>query len=246
MVRIAICDDEVAVGAELENTLLGIFEGLRHKCEVEVFFSGDELYRQMQTGAVYDLIFLDIEFAQSQHSGVEIGSLIRKESRNYTTAIVYISWENKYAMQLFDIQPMNFLIKPLQYDKIKQTVDTYLLVAGNGKIEFVYKKKHDICKVPIRDLVYLENRQRKIILSFSDKRKEEFYGSLKDVYQQQLQARDFLFIHASFVVNYDYITTVQYSQLYVSGYEGPLPISNNRRNEVREQYLSILKKRRGH
>ena len=244
MVVVAICDDEIDLGAELERTLIEIFTKLNVKYEIEVFLTGEELCRRMESGSRYDLIFLDIEFAKSEINGVEVGRLIREAQQNHIVSIVYISWEKKYSMQLFEIRPLNFLIKPLAYDKIKQTVKTYLKIFGLFSGEFIYKKGHDTFKVQIKDIVYLENQERKIIIFFSDGRKEDFYGSLKEVYNEQLKKFDFLFIHASYVVNYDYVTAVKYNRLHLTNSLTPLPISPNKRNEVREHYLSIIKRRR--
>ena len=244
MVRVAICDDDVDLGAELERALIDVFAKLNVKHEIDVLFTGEELCGQMESGAHYDLIFLDIEFAKDKINGVEAGRLIRDTYHNNTVSIVYIAWEKKYSMQLFEIRPMNFLVKPLEYDKIENTVRTYLKISGLFSKEFAYKKGHDLFKVQIKDIAYLENSERKVIIHLADGRKEDFYGSLKELYNEQLKTCDFLFIHASYAVNYDYISAVKYNQLFLTGSDRPLPISPNRRNEVRENYLAIMKKRR--
>ena len=71
MVLIAICDDEITIGAELERTLMEVFAQQKVECEIDVFFAGDDLCRKMEAGAHYDLIFLDIEFAENETNGVE-------------------------------------------------------------------------------------------------------------------------------------------------------------------------------
>ena len=106
---VAICDDEKRVGTELESALFKILGNLNIKCEVDVYLTGEELCAKLEDGAQYDLIFLDIEFAKNAINGVEAGRLIRDIYRNDLTSIVYISWEMKYSMQLFDIRPLNFL-----------------------------------------------------------------------------------------------------------------------------------------
>ena len=197
----------------------------------------------MEAGTHYDLIFLDIEFAKDEINGVEVGRLIRDKYQNHLASIVYISWEKKYALDLFDIQPFHFLIKPLEHGNIEGIIRKYLTVSGLWAGEFTYKKGHDTCKVQIKDVIYLESRDRKLILHLADGRKEEFYGALKEVYNEQLQKFDFLFIHAAYAVNYDYVTTVKYNQLFLAGSETPLPISPNRKNEVRQRYMEIMKRR---
>ena len=243
MIYIAICDDETAIGAELERTLLDIFTKLNIEHEVEVFFTGEELFKKMEVGSHYDLIFLDIEFAQSEINGIEVGRLIREVHRNHTVSIVYISWEKAYALELFDIQPLNFLIKPLKHDKIEEVVKKYIEIAGLLSGVFTYKAGHCVFNVRMENIVFFENNNRKVIIHLADGRKEEFYGSLKDVYEQQLKGRDFLFIHNSFVVNYDYVAALKFDQVRLVNSATPLPISKQKKNEVRLAYYEIVKRR---
>jgi len=244
MIIVAICDDEKKIGAELECTLIDIFDKLQVKYEIDVYFSGEELCRKLEANAHYDLIFLDIEFAREELSGVDVGRLIRDTYQNNMVSIVYISWEKSYAFQLFEVHPLNFLVKPLEHDKIEKVVRKYLKIAGLWSEVFLYKFGHDTFKVQIKDIVYLESAKRKVVLHLSDGRKEEFYGTLKEVYEEQLQKFDFIFIHAAFIVNYDYIAVLRHNELLLTGVKTPLPISQHRRKEVKEIYYAIMEKRR--
>ena len=243
MLTIAICDDETKISAVIERALITIFTRLSIKHEIDVFCTGAELHNKMKQGAVYDLIFLDIEFAKNQINGVEVGRLIRDEHQNRLASIVFISWEPKYAMQLFDLQPLNFLVKPVADRKIEDVVKTHLKIAGLMTGTFTYKMGHDSFKVQIKDIIYLESQDRKLILHLADGRKEEFYGSLKAAYEEQLKKFDFLFIHNAYVVNFDYITALKFSELFLVGSVTPLPISKHRRAEVRDCYSEIIRKR---
>lgn len=244
MVMTAICDDETAIGAELERVLISIFDAMQVEYDIDVFLAGEELYHRMESGAHYDLIFLDIEFAKNEINGVEVGRLIRESQQNNMVSIVYISWEREYALQLFEIRPLNFLIKPLEHDAIEKTIRTYLSLSGVWSKEFAYRIGRDTFKVKMKDIVYLESLDRKVMIYFSDGRTDEFYGALKEVYHEQLKRFDFLFIHASYAVNFDYISAIRYSQLFLVDHQMPLPISQSRRNEIRERYYKIMKQRR--
>lgn len=241
---IAICDDEKKISAELESSLDDIFMKLGIKCNIEVFFGAKDLCRQIEAYNHFDLIFLDIELANDEINGIEVGQLIRETYENDVVQIVYISWEKRYSMQLFDMRPLNFLVKPLEYEKIEQVIKTYLKVTGETSAKFTFKKGHDTFKVLMKDIIYLENHRRKIIIHLADGRKESFYGSLKKVYSEQLEKNDFLFIHASYVINYDYIAVVKYNQVILEGGASPLPISHNKRNDIREKYYTILRSRK--
>jgi len=240
---VAICDDEKNVGAGLECALIGMLKNQNIKYEIDVYYTGEELCAQLGKGAHYDLIFLDIEFAKNAINGVEVGRLIRETYHNDLTSIVYISWERKYSMQLFDIRPLNFLIKPLDYTKVEQTVVTHLRIAGLWAGEFSYKIGHSIHKVQVKDIVYLQSDKRKLILHLADGRKEEFYGTLKETYQEQLQRFDFILIHASYAVNYDYIAVAKYDEMLLIDGVTSLPISQPKRKEVKEIHYEIMAKR---
>jgi len=241
---IAICDDEKRICAELENVLINILCKHNIKHEIDVYFTGEELCAKMETGAHYNLIFLDIEFAQNAINGVDVGKHIREAYRNNMVSIVYISWEMKYSMQLFDIRPFNFLIKPLDYKKVEQVIKTYLSISGLWLRDFTYKIGHDIYKVYIKDIVFVQSVKRKLVLHLANGKQEEFYGTLKEIFQEQLQKYDFLFIHAAYAVNYDYIAAIKFDELILTNSETPLPISQPRRKEVRKAYYNIMEKRR--
>jgi len=240
---VAICDDEKRICAELECALSEMLYKQNIKYEIDVYHNGEELCAKMENGTHYNLLFLDIEFAQNAINGVEVGRRIREAYRNDLTSIVYISWEMKYSMQLFDIRPFNFLIKPLDYAKINQIVTSYLRIAGLWVGEFTYKIGYSTHKVQVKDIVYLQSDKRKLILHLIGGRKEEFYGTLKEVYQEQLQRFDFIFIHASCVVNYDYIAVAKYDEMVLIDGITSLSISQPKRREVKEIFYDIMEKR---
>ena len=244
MIVVAICDDEINVGAKLESALIDIFGKLNVGHEVDVFFSCEQLCKEMDSGTHYDLIFLDIQFAQATINGVELGRQIRDVHQNHTTSIVYISWEKNYALQLFDSQPLNFLVKPIEYKMIEDVIKQFLRVSGHWLGEFTYKIGHDIFKVHIKNIVYLESRDRKLIIHFVCGKNEEFYGSIKNVYHEQLKKFDFLFIHNSYVVNYDYVSALKFDEVILCDDQVVLPISKLKRPEARVRYFEIIERRR--
>ena len=246
MVRVAVCDDEKETTTELKLELASIFDELAITHEIDGFFSASELCLALKGGACYNLIFLDIAFSEDEMNGVEVGWLIREVFKDNAVSIVYISWVERFAMHLFQIRPMDFLIKPLTREKIVKTVKTYLKVSASSRSEgkFFYKKGHTLHSVQIKQIVYLEALDRKVIIHLCDGGKDDFYGTLKDVYEEQLTDFDFLFTHASFVVNYDFVMAINYGTLDIMGRSTPLPISKNRRDAMRKRYSAIMRRRR--
>ena len=241
---IVICDDENIIASKLEAILLNIFDSLKLACEVDVYYSGAQLYKAIEAGAHYDLLFLDIEFAKDEINGIEVGRLIREVNCNHHISIVYISWEKDYSIDLHNVQPLDFLVKPLIRKKVEKVIERYLTLSKRWETDFSYKVGQEIHKVKFKNIVYFESIDRKIIIHLENGHQDEFYGSLKKLYQAQLEKYDFLYIHSSYVVNYDFVINYAYTELKLENVNASFPISQGRQKNIRSLYYSIVEKRR--
>jgi DNA-binding LytR/AlgR family response regulator len=239
-INVAICDDNESITKQLEKYLVDIFRHRNIDCEIDCFFTGEDLCGNLTSGAVYDLVFLDIELPNL--NGVEVGDIIRNKLNNEAVSIVYISWNKNYSMDLFDMRPLNFLVKPLDFTKVEKVTDTFLKLAKPRSEFFVYKVKHDTLKVSIGDIMYFENVGKKIRIHTTGGGTAEFYGTLRMIYEEQLIKYDFLPIHAAYIVNNDYVKFSNYNQLTLT--DGMvLTISQSRRKEIREMQHAMDRRR---
>ena len=234
MLKVAICDDENLICAQVEKYIFSICKKADIKADVDVFYSGEELCRGLKNGEYYDLIFLDIELPQL--NGIEVGHIIREVLENENTQISYISGREKYAMKLFEFRPINFLVKPLDYQKVEQVLKKVFLLLDIETGTFIYKKGHGMDKIQIKDILYFQSRNRKIEI-ITQNSSEEFYGSLDDVYEQ-VKKNQFLWIHKSYIVNYKFIKILEYDQLTMTNGQ-VLSISQNKRKHIREMQLKF-------
>jgi len=242
MVRIAICDDEAGARTELELGVVAAFGARKVPHRIDAMPSGGDLRGRMEAGARYDLIFLDIEFGDGEIDGVEAGRTVREDFRDDAAHIVYVSWHPRHSLRLHSIRVMDFLIKPLTSKAIERAAGEYLRLAGLAAGTFAYRKGREEFEARVKDIAYLESRKRRIIVHFADGRTDEYYGTLKDAYEGQLRERDFLFIHASYLVNHAHAASVEYDDVWVEGLEKPLPISQKRRAEIRKRHYEIVRR----
>ena len=126
MVKIAICDNEQNSIDELALLLADVFRPLGLGHEFDSFLSAASLYRALEGGRRYDLMFLDIGFAEGELDGMEAGHLIRDALQDYATPIVYISWVDRSARQLLPVRPLYFVVKPLSREEVETAVSIYL------------------------------------------------------------------------------------------------------------------------
>ncbi|SHI20049.1 two component transcriptional regulator, LytTR family [Sporobacter termitidis DSM 10068] len=238
MYRVAICDDEMTICAQVERMIMDYGKSISEEMEIDVYCSGEELCKFLRSGAEYDILFLDIEFKQL--NGVEIGEKIRNELGNETMQIVYISGNQSYAIELFNIRPLNFLIKPLESDKVINVLKKGMELSAKKCKYFTYKQGHVTKKKLIEDILYFESINRQVKMTASAEA-VVFYGSLSAIFSQ-LQACRFFYIHKSYLINYNHVIEFSYDHLVMSD-KTVLPISQSKRKEVRDLQIKIEKER---
>lgn len=236
MFTIAICDDEIKICSQIEKIILNFNKKISQIISVEMYTSGEELYKYLKNGTRYDLLLLDIELQLL--SGVEIGYKIRNEMRDDITQIVYISSKDSYAMDLFEVRPLNFLIKPITEEKIVYVIEKAMELSNKLNKFFSYKKNHNYCKRPIKDILYFESIDRQIKMVTIDE-VIIFYGSLEKIFLE-IEKYLFIYIHKSYVVNYFHVIEFRYQELKMSN-KDILPISQSKRKSVRQLQLKLEK-----
>jgi len=231
MFRIAICDDEQDVCGYVESIIIFCTQHMRIKPDIEVFHSGETLLEFISNGNIYDLIFLDIEM--DSLNGIEFGKLIRHRFTEEEVRIVYISWKQSYAMELFKIRPYDFLIKPIQ-DRSGEIASIVLKtledVKKNSKFyKFNIGKKY--CKEHIIDITYFESSNRVIILKKKDEQ-YRFYGKL-DLVEEEVDSAIFLRIHKSLLINIKHVLRFEGNSVFLDNGE-VLGISKTYKKHVNE------------
>lgn len=237
MFKIAICDDVPTVCSELSTTItdakreLGLIE-----VGIEIFYSGEALIDDIKEGYSYDLIFLDIELGTV--NGVEVGHIIRNEMEDYITKIIYISSKDTYDRQLFDVQPLHFLKKPLDRNKVIHDIKLAIKILEKENKMFSFKSSRNTIKIPYKNILYFEGCGREIILVSVDG-KYTFYDSIHNLIK--ILPDFFIYPHRSYIVNYNLISFFKFDELIMVNGD-IIPISRNKRKEIRDVQL-IFEKR---
>lgn len=227
MYRVGICDDDKVLCSLLEEQLYALSGELSTRLEIEVWYSGESLEKDLKKGIGLDLLFLDIELLQK--NGIEVGAFIRDGLEDADLHIVYISSKESYAMQLFKIQPFDFLIKPVSLEKLKEVLAKSIKQKSRAGLCFEYQKGNQFVRVPLKEILYFMSMDKKIFLIKKDGR-EEFYGKLKSI-AEQLPA-GFWMIHQSYIIHQECVSEYSYESVKMMNGD-ILSISKPYRKEVR-------------
>jgi DNA-binding LytR/AlgR family response regulator len=233
MFRIGICDDEYTISSQVENILLKYAKLNYLEIDIEVFSSGEEMCKFIEEEHGFDLIYLDIEMKLM--SGIEVGKKIRRTLQDHKTDIVYISGKDGYDRQLFDVQPLHFIPKPIKPEVVIEDLNLAMLRAEILNNMFTYKKGTETYRIPVKDIIYFESNDKEIkIVTLNNE--DNFYGKIQDVYETVAKYQ-FVKIHRSYIVNYLHATLFKYDEVIMTN-GVQLPISQAKRKEVRD-YLCL-------
>lgn len=235
MFRIGICDDDEQFAIQLENYILDYAKQRGISVDTQIFLNSTELFSGMAEEGLFEILFLDIELGSD--TGIDIGKVIRSELKNETMQIVYVSAKEGYALQLFDIRPMNFLVKPIDYTKVSYIMDEYERLFHFQNRFFTYNIGKRIYRMNENCILYFQSQGKKIQMITQDGT-EEFYGKLTDVISQ-LNAQIFCAVHKSYVINMRYVVRYSSDSIWmVNGEE--IPISQSMKKIVKEKILSDI------
>lgn len=234
-INIAICDDEPEICSQIEEILIEILKRKKIKYEIDIYMDGENLCSGMKKEN-YNLVFIDIELPKM--NGVEIGTYIREKLKDEKIQIAYISAKESYAMELFESRPINFLVKPLNYEKIKKVVDKYNVLSEDDNRIFTYSKGHEFYNIQLSQILYFESDNRKIRIVKEDGT-DEFYDSLESIYGR-VKRYKFLYVHKSYIVNYKYVKKVAYDKVTMNNGK-EISISQSRRRIIRMMFMEIRK-----
>lgn len=180
MYRVGICDDENGTCSELEQLIYCFGEKQARDIEVDIRYTGENLCASLEKGSIIDILFLDIELISTD--GIMVGSYIREKLENFEISIIYISSKSSYAMSLFRVQPIDFLIKPLTQEMIDEVMSRSIRQYELKNQTFECRSKGNYYKVPYKEIIYFYSDNKKINIVQKDKTLQ-FNGKLKKVAQ---------------------------------------------------------------
>lgn len=236
MLKIAICDDENVIVNEMEKILFDI--GKKHKIQMDIdaFYSGQTLEKEVLLGTKYDLIYMDIEMKNGD--GIATAGNIRKMDENFM--LIYVSAYDKYALELFRLDVFAFIKKPIAPEAfVKTFLEVYQKIC-NKVFFFTFHYKNEEYKIPCKDILYFESNGRKINVYYLDGRVDKFYGKLSEVEEKVSKGKiHFLRIHQSYLVNFLMIRTRSKTVITLVN-DKKLTISEDRQRKFAREYSDLL------
>jgi two-component system LytT family response regulator len=211
-IRALIIDDE-QLARELIKNYLKNYPDIQIVGECENGFEGARQIPELNP----DLVFLDIQMPKL--NGFEMLEIIENPPE-----IIFITAHNDFAIKAFEMNAVDYLLKPYAQDRlfaaVQKAADKIRSGGKDNKItqllqqplvdkleRIVVKSGTKIKVIPVEKIFYLE-AQDDYIMIYTDEGKHLKQGTMK-YYEDRLDQSKFIRVHRSYIVRLDQIVQLE-------------------------------------
>lgn len=190
-----------------------------------------------------NLVFLDIQMPGK--SGFDI-----VEQINSSIEIVFVTAYNQYAIRAFEVNALDYLMKPIYPARLRQTIER--IVKKSGEVshpdkklnidDYIYLKLRNKTKfVKVENILCITSAKEYTEIITTDRLKGLIYKSMVE-WENRLPSKNFVRIHRSTIVNLQFVEEIislpnNTHQVYLTGIKEPVDMSRRYASRLK----SILK-----
>ena len=227
-IRCIIVDDE-PVAREILESHLSKIDAIDIVCSCK---SAIEAFNAINSNKI-DLIFLDINMP-------EISGLSFAKSINKNIKIIFTTAYREYAVDGFDLQAVDYLLKPISFDRLLQAINKYrnenqVVVTEiketieNEQNDYIFvRSDRKMIKIDFCEIKFIESLSDYIKIHLNDKTiiTRETISNI----EAKLPQKDFIRVHRSFIVSISNIDS--FTNEYIEMGINEIPISRSYKTQV--------------
>jgi DNA-binding LytR/AlgR family response regulator len=170
-----------------------------------------------------DVFFLDINMPEI--TGLSLAKIINQKAQ-----IIFTTAYREYAIDGFNLNVVDYLLKPISFDRFLQAVQKVAqseIIENNTDFMFV-RSDRKMVKIDFNSVLYIESLSDYVKIFTSEKTIviRETITSL----EEKLPAKKFIRIHRSFIISRQNITS--YTNEFIEINQKALPISRSYKESV--------------
>ena len=175
-----------------------------------------------------DLLFLDIKMPDI--SGIEFLNCLQKKPQ-----VVFTTAYSEYAVQGFELDVLDYLLKPFSLARFTKACNKALAACNNGEDFFFLKTGYEDEKVFFDEILFLEAEGNYVAYHLANRPKMLCRQNITEAIGN-LPIDKFLRIHRSFVLAIDKVQKIGRQSVWIQNHEIPIGVSY-------EHVLQELKKK---
>lgn len=189
------------------------------------FASGKNFLAFFEKEGAPDLLFLDINLPDI--SGIDLAKMVGTQS-----AIIFTTAEINHAVEAYDIDAIDYLVKPLTNVRFNKAMDKALLkvqekrnfISISESKDIFIKSNYKYIRLGLDDILYVEALADYVLFHTIGDKKFIVNATMKLV-EDKLKVLNFVRIHRSYIVNKSRIELIEDNQVKINNKH--LPISKS-------------------
>lgn len=235
--NIAICEDEKNQLDQISSYVEEWAKENNVKANIDCFSNGDSFLFNMENSINYDIIFLDINMGKV--SGIDVSNIIREKDKD--VSIVFITGTTKYALYGYNVNAMQYLLKPLNKERLFECLNevyennlsldknNFILIESSSKVFKLDSLSIIYCAMFYPDVhIYTTNTKLIIKMKFAD-------------LENLLSDKNFIKPHRSYLVNLRYIYMIDNNYIILDN-DDKIPISRLKIKEINRKFVEYFTK----
>ena len=154
--------------------------------------------------------------------------------------IIFTTAYEKYAFQGFELEVIDFLLKPISFDRFLKAANKAHELFRNSATpgpeqDFIFViSDHKLVKVKWEEVFHIKAMENYICL-FTDSKRYIIHATLKSV-AENLPSEKFLQVHKSYIVQTSKITGINGNTLELGSFR--IPLSRNFKDKLMEKIVN--------
>lgn len=175
-----------------------------------VYHDGKELLENYEPK--FDIIFLDVEM--DGVDGMNAARIIREHDEK--TAIIFITRVANYAVSGYEVNALDFMVKPIDYFQFSIKLKKALRYVELNREKLIkIENNGDVRWLNASQIRYLEIQNHSLIFHLEGEELKT-WGSLKNI-AEQLENQGFAYCNRCYLVNLRYVTGIVKNDCLVGG-----------------------------
>ena len=227
MIRIAVAEDQEAERERLLRYLKRYQHDRKCTFEVEIYPNGAELISAYQPGV--DILLLDIEMPVMD--GMQTAKILREKDKK--VVIVFITNLAQYAIQGYEVQALDFIVKPMNWDIFSFRMDRIISrlekrLQGAALTLSIRTDSGPLKRIDVTDLLYVEVNHHTLTYHAVS---ETFTarGTMRET-EEILLPQGFCRCNQCYLINLRYVTGVDNETVFVGNEQ--LHISRGKKKDL--------------
>ncbi|MGC8803860.1 MAG: LytR/AlgR family response regulator transcription factor [Bacteroidales bacterium] len=201
------------------------------------FSNAPDAIRFLKHKSDVEVIFLDIEMPEM--SGIEF-----LKSVVDLPQVIMTSSKGKYALDAFDFDVADFLLKPFTYnrfiraiEKVMNNIQRHSLNLANKKNEIFIKKNSTLVKLRYDEILYIEALENYVVFNTYNE-KYTVHSTMKSLVTKLPEM--FIRVHRSYIINLNAINEIDDNIILIRTNDGDITIPIGK--AYRDNLLNRLQK----